>query len=311
MQNTRLLGRQKHLALILWAGLGIACHSPPQASGLQPNQAKKGVGPELGKSPLPRPACTKAGTSGEKVISIEGDSSPLIVSLPEGYDGRSDWPLAFAFHGYTRTHQDCRDSDCRGVQAELGRTHVVAYLKSISLGWEQPPVLEKNLALFQKALEEMSADYCVDGAQTLVSGTSSGATFSNLLACRFPERISAVAPVSGSMPEADRCRARAQAIVIHGIDDPHVPKSAGEAARDRYAALYSCTPPAQPTLAEAEAKVRAARTRGEAAFVCADYQGCQRPLRYCLHSEGGYDGSTHGWPEVGGRLIADFLAGRP
>jgi hypothetical protein len=43
---------------------------------------------------------------------------------------------------------------------------------------------------------------------------------------------------------------------------------------------------------------------------CADYQGCSGPpVRWCEHSEGGYDGSTHGWPTFGGQEIWDFVSG--
>jgi hypothetical protein len=29
-------------------------------------------------------------------------------------------------------------------------------------------------------------------------------------------------------------------------------------------------------------------------------------VRYCISSQMTYDGLTHGWPKVGGTLIADF-----
>jgi hypothetical protein len=30
-------------------------------------------------------------------------------------------------------------------------------------------------------------------------------------------------------------------------------------------------------------------------------------VRYCLHSEPLYNKNTHGWPDTGGKMIADFL----
>ena len=46
---------------------------------------------------------------------------------------------------------------------------------------------------------------------------------------------------------------------------------------------------------------------------CADYDGCDAglPVRWCEHSEGGYDGSTHGWPDFGGDEIWAFVRSLP
>jgi hypothetical protein len=45
---------------------------------------------------------------------------------------------------------------------------------------------------------------------------------------------------------------------------------------------------------------------------CVDYQGCSAaPVRWCEHSYGGYDNSTHGWPPVGGELFWEFAQGLP
>ena len=43
---------------------------------------------------------------------------------------------------------------------------------------------------------------------------------------------------------------------------------------------------------------------------CAVYQGCDAglPVTWCEHSEGGYDGSTHGWPLFGGQQVWDFVS---
>jgi hypothetical protein len=59
------------------------------------------------------------------------------------------------------------------------------------------------------------------------------------------------------------------------------------------------------------AKVRSARDQKPSAEIlaCVDYDGCkpESPLRWCEHSYGGWDGSTHGWPPNGGQVIWDFV----
>jgi hypothetical protein len=94
-------------------------------------------------------------------------------------------------------------------------------------------------------------------------------------------------------------------VVIHGVKDG-LPRA--QAARDLAAMRNGCpTPPA--TLKEVEDKINAAFAAKRKEFACADYEGCARnSVRYCLHSEPLYAGNTHGWPDTGGMMIADFLA---
>jgi hypothetical protein len=113
------------------------------------------------------------------------------------------------------------------------------------------------------------------------------------------------------MPERDDCRGRPAALVVHGIDDPHVTFASGENARDFYLQRNGCSSNTTPDLAGMHAQIRAARDAEptQETSACVDYQGCDAgsPVRWCEHSYGGYDGSTHGWPPNGGQLIRDFL----
>jgi hypothetical protein len=65
------------------------------------------------------------------------------------------------------------------------------------------------------------------------------------------------------------------------------------------------TPPDNKGL---EDRVNAAFAAKQKMFGCVDYAGCAKnPVRYCLHSEPLYAGNTHGWPDTGGQMVADFL----
>ena len=114
-----------------------------------------------------------------------------------------------------------------------------------------------------------------------------------------------------SAPESQGCKGAPAADVIHGIDDPHVPFAAGEMARDNYLKRAGCTSTTTPLLADMHAEIRKDRDAKPSieAAKCVDYQGCAAgsPVRWCEHSYGGYDGSTHGWPPVGGQMIWDFV----
>jgi poly(3-hydroxybutyrate) depolymerase len=234
----------------------------------------------------------------------------FIVSVPGSYDANRAYPLGFAFHGYGRTHANCQENDCAGFQSVMGDEAVLVYLKSFTMGWTQDDVIDENAQFFADALAVMKSEYCIDENAVFVAGTSSGATFSNVLACRYGDELLATAPVAGGLPERTGCEGNVAALVIHGIDDTAVPFSAGEEARDFYIEQNGCSATTLPDLATAHGEVRAARDQSQGIHRCVDYQGCDamHPVRWCEHSEGGYDNSTHGWPLVGGQLIWDFVS---
>ena len=137
-------------------------------------------------------------------------------------------------------------------------------------------------------------------------GTSSGAHFVNVLGCRFGDRLAAVAPVAGYLPESTGCVGTPAALVIHGVDDG---LENGATARDFYVERNGCSATTQPPLADVHQDIREKRDAEPSIeeHACAVYDGCSTPVHWCEHSFGGYDGSTHGWPPTGGQLIWDFV----
>lgn len=94
------------------------------------------------------------------------------------------------------------------------------------------------------------------------------------------------------------------------VDDPHVTFASGETARDFYVQRNGCDLATVPDLATMHQQIRTARDADQTDEACVDYQGCDAglPVRWCEHSEGGYDDSTHGWPTAGGQMIWDFVS---
>ena len=248
--------------------------------------------------------------TGARTIDVEGESGSYIVSIPAGYSAESAYPLGFAFHGYGRTHAQCQQGDCAGFQSVMGDQAILIYMKSFTDGWEQPAIRNQNALFFEKVLASVAAEFCVDENRVFVAGTSSGASFSNLLGCRYGDRIQAIAPVAGSLPESEGCTGQVAYVGIHGIDDPHVTFSAGESARDFFLSQNQCGQATIPDLPTVHAEIRASREANQTNQKCVDYQDCTAgfPVRWCEHSQGGYDNSTHGWPSAGGELIWDFVS---
>jgi poly(3-hydroxybutyrate) depolymerase len=173
---------------------------------------------------------------------------------------------------------------------------------------------EGNVAFFEQVRETVLDEFCIDEGRVFVAGTSSGAHFANVLGCRFGDELLAVAPVAGYLPESMGCQGTPAALVIHGVDDPHVTLSSGIAARDFWAGRNGCSAATQPPLADMHQDIRNKRDAMPTVedHGCVDYQGCDHsPVRWCEHSYGGYDDSTHGWPPNGGQLIWDFVQTLP
>jgi polyhydroxybutyrate depolymerase len=153
----------------------------------------------------------------------------------------------------------------------------------------------------------MKAEYCVDESRIFVAGVSSGGQFVEHLACHYGDWLWAVSPIAAFVDKGVDlgCKGAPAQIVIHGVTD-HLADHA-HPVRDLYAQRNGC-PTAPATTAKAEADMMAAFTAKKAEIACVDYEGCTRaPLRYCVFSQITYNGLTHGWPDVGGKLIGDFL----
>jgi poly(3-hydroxybutyrate) depolymerase len=255
----------------------------------------------------PSAGCGKQAAAGALTIVSQGGKQAYVVTLPPGYDPGKPQPLGFAFHGFERTHTDCRDDDCPGFADVVGKHAVAVYMKSISKGWDT--ALERNTAYFGDVLARVKRDYCVDENRVFVAGTSSGAGFANHLGCRFGDQLLAIAPVHGGMPAPVDCKGHPAVVNIHGIADKLIPRAVGEKVRDFFLERNRCSRHTKPDLAMITSKVAAARAAHRTEFECTDYQDCQEaPVRWCVHSEGGYEDLNHGWPTLGGKVIWDFVS---
>lgn len=257
--------------------------------------------------PVGSPGCgNPTPPSGALQLEVDGQVGEYIVSLPAGYDPEVPYPLGFAFHGRNRTGPQCQAGDCAGFQAAMGDEAVLIYMTSMGgTGWEGDGERELNVAFFEQVLAEVTGQACVDESTIFAAGTSSGAHFTNILGCRFGDRLAAFSPVAGRLPEFEGCVGRAAALLIHGYADTAVPIANGEVARDFWRDRNGCAADTDVPLPD----VRSAVETTPESHACAAYQGCDGglPVVWCEHSEGGYDGSTHGWPLFAGDAIWEFV----
>jgi polyhydroxybutyrate depolymerase len=286
------------------SGTGGAAGEPGTGGAPGDAGAEGGAAPAPAAGAKPSAGCGKKDPpSGSRMFMTQGRTTPYIVSLPPAYNAETPYPLAFALHGFGRDHEACRRSDCPNVQMVMGDKAILVFMKSIGAGWETD-TRTQNLQYFGELLTAMKNEYCVDENRVLVAGTSSGAAFTNILGCKYGDQLRLVSPVAGPADNVG-CKGNPAAIVIHGISDG---VARGENARNLYAQRNGCTMTTVPPLAEVRTKISAARAARRGEIACASYQGCMKaPVRWCEHSFGGYDNSTHGWPPPGAQLIWDLM----
>lgn len=245
--------------------------------------------------PSPSPGCGRPSQpAGAQVARAGSLQTPFLLTLPPGYDGVQPVPLVFAFHGRTRSHQSMHDADASHLADELGPKYAVAYVKSLGPGFDWPREQRDNLQLFDALYARLLADYCIDTEQVFALGHSSGALFSELLACERAPRLRGIAAVAGAMTWPE-CPGRAAALLIHGDHDAVVSISRGHSARARFLAANGCSDETVPT-----------GTPG-----CVAYSGCEPslPVEWCEHAEPTYQDTNHGWPSFASAEIARFFAG--
>jgi polyhydroxybutyrate depolymerase len=287
-------------------GSGPDAGAPPSADSGAPDT---GSGSE---APKPSAGCGKANPMvGKRMIMTGNSNQSFYVAIPPGYDPNKPYPLGFAFHGFGLNDKTCHDgSECPGFRTEVGKNAITVFPKSISAGWEYPVVyLPQNVKYVQDLIALMKSEYCVDDTKIFVSGVSSGGHFTHHLACQLGDKLWAAIPIAAYLEPAARaeCKGAPPQLHIRGITDS---LKKGQDARDFQAMRNGCpTPPAGLAAMEMEVlsafqmKTNPPKTR------CLDYDGCAKnPVRYCVFSQVTYNGGTHGWPDDGGKLIADFLS---
>ncbi len=184
------------------------------------------------------------------------------LDVPPQWDGRSPLPVILVFHGgggnrdgtnrTTCANGDVGDPSCLVAQALARGYAVVApdgtgsrplrnirtwnaggghQLQCVSGGGCKSHV--DDLRYATELLDRIGAAIPVDARRVFATGISNGGAMSHRLACQLPDRIAAIAPVSGAnewADDGDACDARVPIRQFHGTEDPCWPFDGGAAA---------------------------------------------------------------------------------
>jgi len=161
----------------------------------------------------------------------EGNNRSYIVHLPPGYTSSLSYPMVLNFHGYTSTGAQQEAYTLMNVVADTAN-FIVVYPDGISNAWNvgfgfNPYFTGVDDVGFVNALiDTMMAHYSINVNMVYATGMSNGGYLSNRLACELPNRIAAIASITGPMTDSTHayCNPSRKVPVmhIHGTTDPIV-----------------------------------------------------------------------------------------
>lgn len=182
------------------------------------------------------------GSLSSHTIVVDGLERDYLLYEPDGASsGRNDRALTLVFHGGGGT--------ARGIAKEVGRSlhsiadrdgFIIVYPNAVDRIWDfgaglvsqSLDVRVDDRSFFAALLDELLDMKPIDEHRIFATGISRGGQASYFVACTFPNRIRAIAPVAMPMPVfmLDICTDASGigVAVLNGTNDPLVPYDGGQ-----------------------------------------------------------------------------------
>jgi polyhydroxybutyrate depolymerase len=171
----------------------------------------------------------KPGITNETMPS-GGKDRTFQLDVPDGYDGTKPYAVVFGLHSLT---VDYRIVPGMSGFADMHKKYQYIGVSPSGLVstvpyWNAAPAADNyDLTYITDLLDHLESTLCVDKAKVFSIGMSNGAQMSSLLACRLPDRITAVGPIAGVEYNEPCTGAPVPVIAFHGFTDPIVPYAGG------------------------------------------------------------------------------------
>ncbi len=241
-------------------------------------------------------ACGKGGpvpAEGLHTLKVGAMNRRFFLRLPATYDGKTPGPVIFAFHGAGNKDATWFDTHT-GLRRENEDKAVLVFGESLfrpgstsERSWQDEGQLPDNLAYIDATVAWLRSNVCIDNRRLFAAGQSSGAYFSQTLACHRGDVFRAVASSDGGERLFRDCKGHPGAFIRYR------PASANggadsKKARDFWIQHNSCRPGTMPTNTPP----------------CVAYSGCAEDahLWECL------DGGEHDWPAYMDRGVWNFFS---
>jgi polyhydroxybutyrate depolymerase len=166
------------------------------------------------------PAAQPKPTIVVRTLNVQGNDRTYRVVRPPAAAVGKPLPLVLVLHGAFSKAEDAAELtgfDLVSVQAQA----VVVYPNADSGRWDATGFGSIDDVLFIRTLiDRLEADYQIDSARVYATGFSNGADMTYRLACQLADRITAVAPVSGTNGTGNCRPARPISVIaFHGTAD--------------------------------------------------------------------------------------------
>lgn len=191
-------------------------------------------------------------------MMYDGTLRTFNVHVPPNYTASYAYPMVLSFHGYSSNAAQQELYSLMGPVSDTGN-FIVVYPEGLNNAWnvgfagDYNTTLPDDVGFTSKIIDTMAAMYSVNLNRVYACGMSNGGYFSYRLACELPDKITAIASVTGSMTDSMHlyCNpARKMPMMqIHGTVDPLVPyngqfNSMGiESMIDFWLSQKTCTQP--------------------------------------------------------------------
>lgn len=175
----------------------------------------------------------------DKTIIVDNRERQYMLHLPPSFNKALKLPVIFAFHGgggeYKRT---IRYYNLNHLADENG--FIIVYPNAVNKAWSMSGVSSRvkkmdnsvdDVHFISSLLDYLMDDYKVDSNRVFCTGISRGGVFSLFLAWQLSDRITAIAPVCASIPQAiaDEYSFKhpTPALLINGTEDPLISYNGG------------------------------------------------------------------------------------
>jgi polyhydroxybutyrate depolymerase len=178
---------------------------------------------------------------GDSIISA-GLERTYHIHIPASYDKANPIPLLIALHGGGGSGEKMEELTLQGFNRLSDKEgFIVVYPDGIENHWNDGRENVRYRAHREKIddvgfisalVEHLAKEYNIDKKRVYATGISNGAMMLFRLACELSGKITAIAPVAGSMPESlpSRCSPSRSisVLIISNTADPLVPWGGGE-----------------------------------------------------------------------------------
>lgn len=162
-------------------------------------------------------------------LEHDGISRSYRIHLPPNFDPQESLPLVFNLHGFTSNAFQQEVYSGMNTVADSAR-FIVCYPEGIdqawNVGWSFGSTAD-DIGFIGAMIDDFTTNYNINTDRVYSCGMSNGGFMSYHLACNLPERIAAVASVTGSMVPGSLAACTpnpARPIMeIHGTADATVP----------------------------------------------------------------------------------------